>query len=309
MLPHEIQVFAGENILPELIFNDPADTLLNAVSGSAGLALTLAGIKSGKKIALANKETIVCAGGLIMEAAKKRGSVIFPVDSEHSAIFQCLQGNRRNDVKKIILTASGGPFFGRTDLSGITAADALRHPNWSMGKKITVDSATLMNKGLEVIEAHWLFGGAPIEVVIHRESVIHSMVEFRDNAVMAQMGVPDMAIPIQLALTWPRRLKSPAAALDFTKISSLTFASPDTNAFPCLNLAYEALSAGGTMPCVMNGANETAVSLFLDGKINFADIPKIIENTMSAHNNKANCTLKDIVAADTWSKEYSKFKI
>jgi 1-deoxy-D-xylulose-5-phosphate reductoisomerase len=305
LLPPEIQVFAGENILPDLIFDDRSDTLLNAVVGSAGLAPTVAGIKSGKKIALANKETITCAGGLIMELAKKHNSVIFPVDSEHSAIFQCLQGNNHNEVKRIILTASGGPFFGKTDLSGITASDALKHPNWAMGRKITIDSATLMNKGLEVIEAHWLFGGKPIHVVIHRESIIHSMVEFRDNAVMAQLGAPDMAIPIQLALTWPNRLESLANPIDFTKISNLTFAEPDTNVFRCLKLARQALQAGGTMPCVLNGANETAVSLFLDGKINFPQIPKIIENTMSAYNNKTDYTLEDVFAADVWAKDYA----
>ena len=306
LLPSEIEIFAGEDTLCELIKNDSSDTLLNAIVGSAGLFPTIAGIKSKKKIALANKETIVCAGSYIMKLADEYNTEIFPVDSEHSAIFQCLAGNNSKDVKKIILTASGGPFYGRCDLDNITVADALNHPNWSMGRKITIDSATLMNKGLEVIEAHHLFNEKTIEVVVHPESIIHSMVEFCDNAIMAQMGTPDMTIPIQLALTYPDRFETTAEAVDFTKLCKLTFGVPDINTFKCLGLAYNALSDGGTMPCVLNGANEIAVDAFLNGKIKFADIPKIIEKTMSAHENKKDYSIEDVYNSDIWSKDYTR---
>ena len=306
LLTPEIIIFSGKDTLPDLIMTDTADTLLNAIVGSAGLSPTIAGIKSGKKIALANKETIVCAGSLIMKLASEHEVEIFPVDSEHSAIFQCLLGNNDKDVKKIILTASGGPFFGRTDLDNIGVSDALNHPNWSMGRKITIDSATLMNKGLEVIEAHHLFNQKPIEVLVHRESIIHSMVEFCDNAIMAQLGTPDMTIPIQLSLTYPDRFESSASPVDFTKISSLTFAKPDIKTFICLSLAYEALKKGGTLPCVLNGANEIAVEAFLNDKIKFSDIPKLIEKTMSAHENKEDYVIEDVFAADKWSKDYTR---
>ena len=306
MLPKEIEVYTGADTLSGLIKNDTADTLLNAIVGSAGLSPTISAIKSKKKIALANKETIVCAGEYIMKLADEYGVQIFPVDSEHSAIFQCICGNNKEDIRKIILTASGGPFFGRTDLSDITAEAALIHPNWAMGRKITIDSATLMNKGLEVIEAHHLFYNKPIEVIVHRESIIHSMVEFSDNAVMAQLGTPDMTIPIQLALTYPDRYESTAKPVDFRALGNLTFNEPDTDTFRCLALAYEALNTGGTMPCVLNGANEIAVDAFLNGKIKFTDIPKLIEKTMTAHKSIKSYTEDDIFAADKWSKEYAR---
>jgi 1-deoxy-D-xylulose-5-phosphate reductoisomerase len=302
LLP-DVEVYTGEESLNELIYDDDADTLINAIVGSAGLLPTIFGIKSKKKIALANKETIVCAGELIMDMAKENGVTIFPVDSEHSAIFQCLIGNNYKDVKKIILTASGGPFFGMTDLDGIKVSDALAHPNWAMGKKITIDSATLMNKGLEVIEAYHLFQNKPIEVLVHRESIIHSMVEYVDNAIMAQLGIPDMTIPIQLALTYPNRFISSANAVDFLKLKTLSFYEPDTKLFRCLNLAYEALKIGGTMPCVLNSANEVAVDLFLNEKIKFKDIPNIIEKAMEKHSVIANYTIEQIQEIDKQTRK------
>mgnify|MGYP001025088357 CR=1 FL=1 len=293
-----VEVYSGENSLNELIAEDNADTLVNAIVGSAGLLPTVFGIRSKKKIALANKETIVCAGRLIMELAEQNGVTVFPVDSEHSAIFQCLLGNNDRDVKKIILTASGGPFFGQTNLDGITVADALAHPNWSMGRKISIDSATLMNKGLEVIEAYHLFGNKPIQVLVHRESIIHSMVEYADNAIMAQLGTPDMTIPIQFALTYPDRFVSDAGAVDFVTLKTLSFFEPDTKTFRCLNLAYEALKTGGTMPCVLNVANEVAVEAFLNEKIKFSDIPKVIEKAMEQHNVISDYTIEQLLELD-----------
>ena len=299
-------VETGEDTLCRQIEESDADTLLDAIVGSAGLKPAISGIKSRKKLALANKETIVCAGQLIMDMAEEYGVTIFPVDSEHSAIFQCLLGNRDRDVKRILLTASGGPFFGREDLSGIRAEDALKHPNWDMGNKITIDSATLMNKGLEVIEAYHLFGHKPIKVLVHRESIIHSMVEYVDNAIMAQLGTPDMTIPIQLALTYPERAESDAGEVDFVTLGTLSFYEPDTKKFRCLQLAYDALSIGGTMPCVLNGANEVAVDAFLKGNIGFLDIPRIIEATMKAHTVILDYTMDDVLAADRFAKEYTR---
>ena len=300
------EVATGEEELCRQIEESDADTLLDAIVGSAGLKPAIAGIKSQKKLALANKETIVCAGQLIMDMAKQYGVTVFPVDSEHSAIFQCLLGNRDRDVKRILLTASGGPFFGREDLSGIRAEDALKHPNWDMGNKITIDSATLMNKGLEVIEAYHLFGHKPIKVLVHRESIIHSMVEYVDNAIMAQLGTPDMTIPIQLALTYPDRAESDAGEVDFVKLGTLSFYEPDSEKFRCLQLAFDALSVGGTMPCVLNGANEVAVDAFLKGNIGFLDIPRIIEATMKAHSVILDYTMEDVFSADAFAKEYAR---
>ena len=274
--------------------------------GSAGLKPAIAGIKSRKKLALANKETIVCAGQLIMDLAKEYGVTVFPVDSEHSAIFQSLLGNRDCDVKRILLTASGGPFFHREELDNIRPEDALKHPNWDMGNKITIDSATLMNKGLEVIEAYHLFGHKPIKVLVHRESIIHSMVEYVDNAIMAQLGTPDMTIPIQLALTYPNRAESDAGEVDFVRLGTLSFYEPDTQKFRCLQLAYDALAIGGTMPCVLNGANEVAVDAFLKGEIGFLDIPRVIENTMKAHTAILDYTMDDVFMADQFAKEYAR---
>lgn len=305
LLP-DCEVATGTEELVRQIKESKADTLLDAIVGSAGLKPAVAGIVSKKKLALANKETIVCAGQLIMDLAKEHGVTIFPVDSEHSAIFQCLLGNNDREVKRILLTASGGPFFGRDDLSGIRAEDALKHPNWDMGQKITIDSATLMNKGLEVIEAYHLFGHKPIKVLVHRESIIHSMVEYVDNAIMAQLGTPDMTIPIQLSLTYPNRMESDAGEVDFVKLGTLSFFEPDAEKFRCLQLAYDALSIGGTMPCVLNGANEVAVDAFLHGKISFTDISKLIEKTMKAHQVISDYTLEDVFSVDLWAKNYAR---
>ncbi len=301
----DCEVKTGEDALCRQIEESDADTLLDAIVGSAGLKPAIAGIQSKKKLALANKETIVCAGQLIMDLAKENGVTVFPVDSEHSAIFQSLLGNRDCDVKRILLTASGGPFFFRDDLSAVRPEDALNHPNWDMGNKITIDSATLMNKGLEVIEAYHLFGHKPIKVLVHRESIIHSMVEYVDHAIIAQLGTPDMTIPIQLALTYPQRVESDAGEVDFVKLGKLSFYEPDPEKFRCLSLAYEALAIGGTMPCVLNGANEVAVDAFLKGKIGFLDIPRIIESTMKAHTVITDYTMDDVLLADRFAKEYA----
>ncbi len=281
----DIQVLSGMEGLCEAAAWPGADLTLNAVVGMVGLQPTLAALQAGKALALANKETLVAGGAIVMETARKRNLPILPVDSEHSAIFQCLQGcPERGALKKLVLTASGGPFFGRSrqELAGVTREQALRHPNWDMGAKITIDSATMMNKGLEVMEASWLFDMPEhrIEVVVHRESVIHSMVEYQDNAVVAQLGVPDMAVPIQYALTYPRRMPSPAGELDLCALGKLTFYPPDREAFPCLELCREALRRGGLVPAAANGANEQAVALFLEGKIGFLDIPRLVEAAM-----------------------------
>lgn len=281
----DIQVLSGMEGLCEAAAWPGADLTLNAVVGMVGLQPTLAALQAGKALALANKETLVAGGAIVMETARKRNLPILPVDSEHSAIFQCLQGcPERGALKKLVLTASGGPFFGRSrqELAGVTREQALRHPNWDMGAKITIDSATMMNKGLEVMEASWLFDLPEhrIDVVVHRESVIHSMVEYQDNAVVAQLGVPDMAVPIQYALTYPRRMPSPAGELDLCALGKLTFYPPDREAFPCLELCREALRRGGLVPAAANGANEQAVALFLEGKIGFLDIPRLVEAAM-----------------------------
>lgn len=285
---------------------DEADTVVTSIVGTAGLIPTLAAIEKGKDIALANKETLVTAGAFVMSEARRRNVRIFPVDSEHAAVFQCLEGNRHSDVAAIILTASGGPFRGwRTEeLEGVTVEQALKHPNWKMGSKITIDSATLMNKGLEVIEAKWLFDieAEKIRVVVHPQSIIHSMVEYVDGSVMAQLGSPDMRIPIQLALTWPERSENRFPRLDLLKCGGLSFEEPDTNAFPCLRLAYEALKAGGTMPAAMNAANEAAVSRFLNRKICFTDIPLIIEEVMQKHIVNTKPGLDDIIEVDRWAR-------
>ena len=284
------------------------DTVMAAMVGSIGLEPTLSAIKNGKTIALANKETLVTAGHIVMREAKRNNVKILPVDSEHSAIFQCLGGEKK--YKRIILTASGGPFYGkmRSELDAVRASDALRHPNWDMGGKITIDSATLMNKGLEVIEAKWLFGAelSQIEVVVQRESIIHSMVEFEDNAILAQLGTPDMAVPIQLALTYPERKPSPAKALDFNTISSISFGKPDMEAFPCLKLALKSAEIGGSLPSVMNAANEEAVYKFLKDEIKFNDIPRICQEVMDAHSVIADPDLFQVLSADKWARDYVK---
>ncbi|MBR0282348.1 MAG: 1-deoxy-D-xylulose-5-phosphate reductoisomerase [Oscillibacter sp.] len=278
-------------------------TVVTAVVGMVGLKPTLAAIRAGKRIALANKETLVCAGELVMETARKYGAEIIPVDSEHSAIFQCLRGIRdMEEVRRLILTCSGGPFYGKTweELAPMTSADALKHPNWRMGPKITVDCATLMNKGLEVIEAMRLYR-LPLEkvhVVIHRQSIVHSLVEFRDGAVLAQLGAPDMRLPIQYALTYPHRVESPADTLDLLTCPPLTFAEPDRTTFPCLRLAEEAVKTGGTACAILNAANEEAVKLYLRDKIGFYDIPRLVSRALETVPVVQNPTLQDILDAD-----------
>ena len=303
-----IQVLAGMEGLCEAAAWEGADTTLNAVVGMVGLQPTLAAIRAGKTLALANKETLVAGGAMVMEEARQHGVKILPVDSEHSAIFQCLQGcPGRDALEKLILTASGGPFFGKTreELETVTREQALRHPNWDMGAKITIDSATMMNKGLEVIEASWLFELPEdrIDVVVHRESIIHSMIQYKDNAVMAQLGVPDMAVPIQYALTYPRRLPSPAGELNLWELQKLTFYPPDGDAFPCLELCREALRRGGLVPAAANGANEQAVALFLEGKIGFLDIPRLVAKAMDQQT-AGEVTLENILAADRAARDF-----
>ncbi len=282
--------------------------VVTAMVGMAGLRPTLAAIEAGKRIALANKETLVCAGELVMRAAQEYGADILPVDSEHSAIFQCLQGCRdRGEVKRLILTCSGGPFYGlsREEVASKTRAEALRHPNWTMGEKITIDCATLMNKGLEFIEAMRLFHVTPdqVDVVIHRQSIIHSMVEFRDGAVIAQLGTPDMRLPIRYALTYPRRAASALPALDLLSCPPLTFAPPDLQAFPCLKLAMDCARTGGTSCAVLNGANEAAVDLFRREEIAFGRIPELVENALNSIPVKSNPSLEDILEADRQARE------
>jgi len=284
-----------------------ADVVVAAIVGGAGLVPTLEAVKAGKEIALANKEALVMAGEIFVNAARENGSRLFPVDSEHSAIFQCLQGNQRDDVDKIILTASGGPFL-RTPLQSlarVTVEQALKHPNWKMGKKITIDSATMMNKGLEVVEAHWEFDMAPerIEVVIHPQSVVHSMVRYQDGSVIAQLGIPDMRIPIAYALAYPHRLKGNWKPLELAHQSELNFLAVEKKRFPALALAYEALKEGGTMPAVLNAANEIAVAAFLEGKIGFREIHRIIDKTMRVHSTKHVNTVEDILEVDRWARE------
>lgn len=298
-----IEVMAGEEGLLAAATLPEADTVVTAVMGSVGLKPTLAAIRQGKRIALANKETLVCAGELVMDAAAQYGAEIVPVDSEHSAVFQCLQGCRdRGEVKRILLTCSGGPFYGRTfeELERVTAADALRHPNWHMGPKITVDSATLMNKGLEIIEAMRLYRlpAEQVQAVIHRQSIVHSLVEYRDGALLAQLGTPDMKLPIRYALTYPCRAESPDAPLDLLTCGALTFAPPDETAFPCLRLARQAAKTGGTACAILNGANEAAVGLFLAGKIGFNDIPRRVERAMERVPVQYKPSLADILEAD-----------
>lgn len=282
-----VTVLGGMDGLCELASLPEADTVLNAVVGMVGLQPTLAAVAAGHDVALANKETLVAGGAIVMDAVKKQGVKLLPVDSEHSAIFQCLQGapDDKRAIKRLILTASGGPFFGKTaeELETVTLADALKHPNWSMGAKITVDSASMMNKGLELIEARWLFDMAPekIDVVVHRESIIHSLVEYVDNAVIAQLGVPDMRVPIQYALTYPARIASPVGELSLADVACMTFYKPDEDTFRCLPLCREAIKIGGMTPAAVNGANEQAVALFMEGKIGFMDIPRLVERALN----------------------------
>lgn len=295
----------------EMVARHPeANFVMTAVVGSVGVAPTLAAIEEGKTIGLANKETLVSAGPVVMKAAKDRGVQIIPVDSEHSAIFQCLQGERREDVSKVIITASGGSFrhLTRDELANVTLEQALAHPNWSMGAKITIDSATMMNKGFEVIEAHWLFDlpYKQIDTILHSESIIHSMVEFKDRAVMAQLGTPDMRVPIQYALSYPTRMPLKTEPLNLVKLGTLHFAVMDFERYPLLQLAYECGKAGGTYTAVLNAANEVAVDLFLKGSIGFLAIEQIVRKTCDAHKGIANPTLEEIFAADQWARSQAR---
>jgi 1-deoxy-D-xylulose-5-phosphate reductoisomerase len=299
----------GRDGLVAVATHPDADVVLCASSGTEGLEAVLAAIEHGKTIALANKEVLVMAGGIVTAAAKRTGAVILPVDSEHNAIHQCLHGRDHQEVRRLVLTASGGPFRGRTasDLSGVSADDALKHPTWRMGRKITIDSATLMNKCLEVIEAHWLFGvrGDQIDVVIHPQSVVHSMVELTDGSIIAQLGVTDMRLPIQYAFSYPERWPAPFPSLDLARAGRLDFEVPDTEAFPCLRLAYRALDAARSLPVVLNAANEVAVAWFLDGRIGFTSIPDVIETTMEAHRAVEVGTIAEVRKVDLWARECS----
>jgi 1-deoxy-D-xylulose-5-phosphate reductoisomerase len=305
------QVESGAAGLVAVATHPDADVVLCASSGSAALEAVLAAIDAGKTIALANKEVLVMAGALVTAAARRQGVRILPVDSEHNAIHQCLEGRAPGDVRRLILTASGGPFRGRTvaSLTGVGPDDALRHPTWRMGRKITIDSATLMNKGLEVIEAHWLFGipGDRIDVVIHPQSVVHSMVEFIDGSLLAQLGVTDMRLPIQYAFSYPERWVTDLAPLDLTRCGPLDFQHPDHASFPCLGLAYRALAtAGSGLPAVLNAANELAVAEFLAGRLAFTAIPEVIARTMDARPPGPVSTLADVRAVDAWARTYSQ---
>jgi len=307
---YPIKVFSGKESIRQVVTMDEIDIVLTAMVGIAGLEPTLEAVSAGKPIALANKETLVVAGNLITEQARNRGINIYPVDSEHSAIFQCLAGEFQNEVEKIYLTASGGPFRGKSRefLEKVRKEDALLHPNWSMGCKITIDSATLMNKGLEVIEAKWLFGLQPeqIEVIVHPQSIVHSMVQFTDGSIKAQMGLPDMKLPILYALAYPNRVQTSFPRFDFANYPTLTFEAPDTENFPCLHLAYEALQKGGNMPCVLNAANEIAVAAFLRDKLTFLKIPEVVEQCMLNLHFISNPSLSDLLETDLETRNYAQ---
>ncbi len=303
-----IRVLSGSNALTLLAGEAEYDLLVNAVVGAAGFVPTLQAIERGKNIALANKETLVVGGELIIDAARRHNVTILPIDSEHSAIFQCLMGEDIRNIEQIILTASGGPFrtLPREQMHQVTVEQALRHPNWNMGKKITIDSATMMNKGLEVIEAHWLFGvpADKVRVVIHPQSIIHSMVTFCDGSTKAQLGAPDMRLPIQLALTFPERKVSGFPRMDFAVVKDLTFEEPNWEKFPALALAYKAIETGGTAPAVMNAANEEAVNLFLDRRIRFTRIAQLIQDALNKHSPVFQPTVDDLLEADRWAREF-----
>lgn len=305
-----VMVLSGLEGLIEVATMDEADFVISAIVGAAGLLPTYSAIKEGKTVGLANKETLVIAGKIVIEEARKSSAKIIPVDSEHSALFQCLEGRNRSEIRRLILTASGGPFRGmsKKELSSVRVEEALRHPNWKMGAKITIDSATLMNKGLEVIEAYWLFGIPPerIEVIIHPESIIHSMVEFNDGTIIAQLSRPDMKGPIAYALSYPERLSGVVESLNFGVLKSLTFELPDKEAFPCLELAYTALREGGTMPSVLNAANEVAVEAFLEERIGFNDIPLIIEKVMQRHHKMTCNSIEEVLEADRWARDEAR---
>ncbi len=308
-----VKVLAGMEGLCSIAEMNDVDIMLNSVVGMVGLLPTITAINNGTTIALANKETLVAGGEVVTKLAEEKNVSILPVDSEHSAIFQCMQGNKKKQVNKILLTASGGPFYGKTkkELENVTVAQALNHPNWSMGKKITIDSATLMNKGLEFIEAMWLFGLKPsqIEILVHRQSVMHSAVEFDDYSVIAQLGVADMKIPIQYALMYPERLVCPTKQLSLSEIGTLTFSKPDYETFDCLTSCIEAIKIGGTMPATVNGVNEEAVKQFLDGKITFLEIGNLVKSALNEIKVKKVNELNDILKADKIAREFVKNKI
>ncbi|HET9703379.1 MAG TPA: 1-deoxy-D-xylulose-5-phosphate reductoisomerase [Vicinamibacterales bacterium] len=299
----------GNDGLCEVAIHPDVDIVLCASSGTAALDAVLAAINAGKTIALANKEVLVMAGAIVMAAARRKGVAVLPVDSEHNAIHQCLHGRRDGELRRLILTASGGPFRGRSraELDRVTAADALKHPTWQMGPKITIDSATLMNKGLEVIEAHWLFGvpSTAIQVVVHPQSIVHSMVELKDGSIIAQMGITDMRLPIQYAFAYPDRWDAPVPFLDLTRLGPLEFHEPARDDFPCLGLAYRALEAERSLPIVLNAANEVAVSSFLEGRLGFTQIPQVIEQAMNAHEPEAAATLADVRRVDRWARMHA----
>ena len=305
----DLEILPGMEGLCQAAAWDSADMTLNAVVGMVGLRPTLSAIAAGKTVALANKETLVAGGSIVMEAARQNKVEILPVDSEHSAIFQCLQGcPEKKAVKRLLLTASGGPFFGKTrkELEGVTPAQALRHPNWNMGAKVTIDSATLMNKGLEVTEAAWLFGLGPkdIQVVVHRESIVHSLVEYVDHSVIGQLGTPDMRLPIQYAITYPKRYPSPCGELDLASLGSLTFAQPDLETFRCLKVCLQALERGGLAPAAANGANEEAVALFLQEKIGFLEIPQLVEAAMLRQPDAPADSVEAVLQADREARQF-----
>ena len=302
----KVKIFYDQEGLKEIASLPSADVVISAISGSAGLIPTLAAIEAGKDIALANKETMVMAGEIVTGRAIKKSVKIIPVDSEHSAIFQCLEGQTSKNLRRIILTASGGPFLNFTgnELKKVSLSQTLRHPNWKMGKKVTIDSASMMNKGLEVIEAKWFFNVdfSHIDVLIHPQSIVHSMVEFVDGAFLAQMGIPDMKLPIAYALTYPERIINDLPSLNLVKTGNLEFRNPDIKKFPCLGLAYAAGICGGTAPVVLNAADEIAVAAFMEKKIRFIDLPKIIETVLDLHNSINNPSLDDILQADLWAR-------
>ncbi len=303
----KLRVLSGVEGMIRVAAADEADMTVSAIVGTAGLVPTMAAIHAGKHVALANKEVLVTAGELVMNECRRRKISMLPVDSEHSAIFQCLLAGENRDIRKLVLTASGGPFraWSKQDLANVTLAQALKHPNWSMGRKITIDSATLMNKGLEVIEARWLFGLPPekIRVLVHPQSIVHSMVEYHDGAMVAQLGMPDMKGPIAYALSYPERLEDASPALDLAQVGTLTFEEPDMDRFPCLAYAYDALKAGGSMPAVLSAANEVAVRYFLDERIGYNDIARVIKETMDAHTPSSIETVEDALKADLWARQ------
>ena len=308
--PHDIKVFAGMQSVCDLVTGDNIDIVLTSMVGFSGLSSTVAAVNAGKTIALANKESLVVAGEMIMPMALERKVPILPIDSEHSAIFQCLAGEMHNKVEKIILTASGGPFFGKTrdELKKVTARDALRHPNWDMGAKITIDSASMFNKALEIVEARWLFDAKPeqIEVLIHPQSIVHSMIQFKDGAVLAQLGAPDMRVPIAYAMSYPERIITDAPKADFAAIGSCTFSAADTVRFPAIRIAYETLRAGGAAACMMNAANEEANAHFRAGNMKFTDIARVVENTLQRAGDLPADSIEQVYFADELARRIAR---